>query len=63
MCPGVVSVMSTLGFRAVWAMGERVGYGKTKFSFSVTAAAKIDPPETVAFDPEPVCVARVLASG
>ena len=34
--------MSTLGFRAVWAMGERVGYGKTKFSFSVTAAAKID---------------------
>ena len=43
MCACVVSVMSTLGCRAVWAMDERVGYGKTEFSFSVTAAAKIDP--------------------
>ena len=42
MCAGVVSVMSTLGFRAVWAMGERVGYGKTKFSFRGAAAVAID---------------------
>ena len=43
MCAGVVSVMSTLGCRAVWAMGERVGYGKTEFSFRVRAAVAIDP--------------------
>ena len=43
MCAGVVSVMCTLGFRAVWAMGERVGYGKTKFSFRGAAAVAIDP--------------------
>ena len=42
VCACVVSVMSTLGFRAVWAMGERVGYGKTKFSFRGAAAVAID---------------------
>ena len=42
MCACVVSVMPTLGYRAVWAMGERVGYGKTEFSFRVRAAVAID---------------------
>ena len=42
MCAGVVSVMYTLGRRAVWAMGERVGYGKIEFSFRGAAAVAID---------------------
>ena len=42
MCAGVVSVMFTLGCRAVWAMGERVGYGKIEFSFRGTAVAETD---------------------
>ena len=42
VCADVVSVMSTLGCRAVWAMAEPVGLRQTEFSFSVTAAVRSD---------------------
>ena len=42
VCAGVVSVMSTLGCRAIWAMAERVGLRQHRFSFRGAAAVAID---------------------
>ena len=42
MCAGIVSVMSALGCRAVWAEAERVGLREDRFSFRGAAAVAID---------------------